>query len=483
MLDVSRLAVSPHAPSFAPSLRLFSNEHMRFRNLTRRREIGANCYLLESGKNRVVLDAGMHPKEVGFNALPDFGALPHETADALFITHAHHDHIGALPVLMRKQPKSPVFMTEPTGEITSAMLHNSVNVMTSQREEQSIHEYPLFTHRELDENRAQYVYRDLERPFEVPNSDLMASFHDAGHIMGSAGIMIRQNGSSLFYTGDVNFENQTITRAADFPTEGIDVLVVETTRGTYERPADYTRKGEKERLAALIRETFDANGSVLIPVFALGKTQEVMLMLHELREEGLIPEMPLRIGGLGTKVTVLYDHYADRVRRNYPGFRLLEDVSMLVPPRRKRGPGRPQIDYQPRTIYALSSGMMTEGTTSNSFANKFIDNPRNAVAFVGYTDPLSPGYRLRTAKAGEKIKLSADLPAVELHARIESFDLSAHATREQIAEYVEKVKPKKLLMVHGEEPSQAWFSARFAETLNRDTEIIRPETHAPIDLW
>lgn len=456
---------------------------MRFRNLTRRREIGANCYLLESGKNRIVLDAGMHPKEVGYDALPDFGPLAQDTADALFITHAHHDHIGALPVLMRKQPNTPVFMTEPTGEITSAMLHNSVNVMSSQREEKSITEYPLFTHRELDENRAQYIYRDLNKPFEIPNGDLTATFHDAGHIMGSAGIMIRQNGSSLFYTGDVNFENQTITRAADFPTEGIDVLVVETTRGTYERPEDYTRKGEKERLAALIRDTFDANGSVLIPVFALGKTQEVMLMLHELHEEGLIPEMPLRIGGLGTKVTVLYDHYADRVRRNYPGFRLLEDVRMLVAPRRKRGPGRPQIDYQPRTIYALSSGMMSEGTTSNAFAAKFIDNPRNAVAFVGYTDPLTPGFRLRNAKPGEKIKLSPDLPAVELRARIESFDLSAHSTREHIAEYVEKVKPKKLLMVHGEEPSQAWFSARFAETLGNNTEIIRPETHAPIDLW
>jgi Cft2 family RNA processing exonuclease len=104
------------------------------------------------------------------------------------------------------------------------------------------------------------------------------------------------------------------------------------------------------------------------------------------------------------------------------------------------------------------------------------------VAFVGYTDPLSPGYRLRTAKQGEKIKLAPDQQAFELHARIESFDLSAHATREQIADYVEKVRPKKLLMVHGEEPSQQWFLARFAQTLN-GTEIIRPEPHVPVDLW
>jgi len=456
---------------------------MRFRNLTRRREIGANSYLLESGKHRVVLDAGMHPKEVGFDALPDFGPLPHESADAILISHAHHDHIGSLPVLMRKQPKTPVLMTEPTGEVASAMLHNSVNVMTAQREEEGIQEYPLFTHRELDDNRALFSYRELVRPFDLPGTNLKASFHDAGHIIGSAGIMVRENGSSLFYTGDVNFEHQTIAQAADFPTEGIDVLVIETTRGTYARPTGYTRRGEKERLAALIRDTFDANGSVLIPVFALGKTQEVMLMLHELRQEDLIPQMPLFIGGLGTKISVLYDHYASRTRRNYPGFRLLEDVDMLVAPKGGRRPrGRRQFEYQPRAIYALSSGMMTEGTTSNQFAWRFIDNPRNAVAFVGYTDPESPGWRLRNAKPGEKVKLAENLPPVDLHARIGSFDLSAHATREAIANYVEKVRPKKLLMVHGEEPSQAWFSARFAQTLN-STEVIRPETHAAIDLW
>ncbi|MCB1134501.1 MAG: MBL fold metallo-hydrolase, partial [Verrucomicrobiae bacterium] len=196
---------------------------MRFRNLTRRREIGANSYLLEAGDHRVVLDAGMHPKQVGYDALPDFGPLAHDSADAIFITHAHHDHIGALPVLQRKQPNTPVLMTEVTGELTSGMLHNSVNVMTKQREEESITEYPLFTHRELDGIRSQWIYRDLDRPFTVPNTNLEASLHDAGHILGSTGVMIREGANTLFYTGDVNFEPQTICQAADFPTEGIDV--------------------------------------------------------------------------------------------------------------------------------------------------------------------------------------------------------------------------------------------------------------------
>ncbi|MBL9180115.1 MAG: MBL fold metallo-hydrolase [Verrucomicrobiaceae bacterium] len=453
---------------------------MRLRNMTRRREIGANSYLLEAGNSRVVLDSGMHPKAAGFDALPDFGPLPHKSANAILITHAHHDHIGSLPVLQRRQSETPVLMTEVTGELSSAMLHNSVNVMTKQREEESITEYPLFTHRELDQIRANWIYRDIERPFTLPDTDLEATMFDAGHILGSTGILIREGSNTLFYTGDVNFEPQTICRAADFPASGIDVLMIETTRGEHARPEEYSRKGEKERLAALIRDTHEANGALLIPVFALGKTQEVMLMLHELHQEGLIPEMPLYIGGLSTKITVLYDHYASRSRRNYPGFRLLEDTDILVP--RKGGRKRQEIVSSPRTLYALSSGMMTEHTASNQFAWKFLDNPRNSVAFVGYTDPESPGYKIRTAKNGDMIKLARDLPAVPLRARVESFDLSAHATREQIADYAEKVRPKKMLLVHGEEASQQWFMRRFAETIP-DTEIIRPDVHQPIDLW
>lgn len=452
---------------------------MRFRNLTRRREIGANSYLLEAGEHRVVLDSGMHPKMAGYKATPDFGPLPNKGANAVIITHAHHDHIGSLPLLQRRQPDTPVLMTEVTGELSSAMLHNSVNVMTKQRTEESIPEYPLFTHRELDEIRAMWIYRDIERPFEIPDTNLEATMFDAGHILGSTGVLIREGGNTLFYTGDVNFEAQTICRAADFPTSGIDVMIAETTRGDYARPEGFSRKAEKERLASVIRETHEVGGAVMIPVFALGKTQEVMLMLHELHQEGLIPEMPLYIGGLSTKITVLYDHYASRSRRSYPGFRLLDDMKMLVPRKNRK---RVELENNSRTLYALSSGMMTENTVSNIFAQTFLDNPRNTVCFVGYTDPESPGYTVRHATPGTKIKLSKDKPAVELRARVESFDLSAHASREQIAEYIEKVKPKKLLLVHGEEPAQMWFTRRFNETIP-GTEIIRPEPHQPIDLW
>jgi len=452
---------------------------MRFRNMTRRRDIGANSYLLESGKTRIVIDSGMDPKHAGLEAMPDFGMLPTNSAQAILVSHAHHDHIGCLPVLQRRQRGANVLMTEATGEVGSAMLHNSVNVMTSQREELSINEYPLFTHRELDDIKPSWMYRDFDRTFVIPETQINASFHDAGHIIGSAGILLKEGGNSLFYTGDVCFENQTIAKAASFPASDVDVLVLETTRGNYQRPADYSRKAEKERLAALIRETFDGNGSVLIPVFALGKTQELLLMMHELAREGLMPSMPVFLGGLGTKITVLYDHFTDRVPRNYAGFRLLEDIDILVAPQSRR---RKEITYQSRAIYLLSSGMMSEGTTSNSFAFRFIENPKNAVAFVGYTDVETPGYRLRNAKPGDQVVLNRELPPSTLHAKVASFDFSAHATREQLAEYTERLKPKKVVLVHGEVPSQTWFENRFRETLP-EMEVILPEPELVIDLW
>ncbi|MDQ6939470.1 MAG: MBL fold metallo-hydrolase, partial [Verrucomicrobiota bacterium] len=125
---------------------------MKFTNLTRQTEIGANCYCLESGAERFVLDSGMHPKEDGDAALPLFDSLGGNEIDAIIISHAHQDHIGTLPVLMRRQPTARVFMTEATAAIGDALLHNSVNVM--RRQEPGM---LLFTHKEA--NRAADLWR------------------------------------------------------------------------------------------------------------------------------------------------------------------------------------------------------------------------------------------------------------------------------------------------------------------------------------
>ena len=123
---------------------------MKFTNLTRAEEIGANCYLVESGKSRVLLDAGMHPREVGALSTPDFSLLGGRGFDAMVLTHAHQDHVGCLPLAMRQAPDAPVFMTEATAGLSEVMLHNSVSVMMRQREELGSPDLPLFSHREID---------------------------------------------------------------------------------------------------------------------------------------------------------------------------------------------------------------------------------------------------------------------------------------------------------------------------------------------
>jgi Cft2 family RNA processing exonuclease len=123
---------------------------MRFINLTRQTEIGANSYFLELDGKKVVLDAGLHPKQEGDAALPLYKLVTDGSLDAIVISHAHQDHVGSLPVLMRRQPQARVFMTHPTAKLSDVMLHNSVNVMARQRDELGIRTYPLFTHREAD---------------------------------------------------------------------------------------------------------------------------------------------------------------------------------------------------------------------------------------------------------------------------------------------------------------------------------------------
>ncbi len=437
---------------------------MHFLSLVPRPEIGANCFLVDFDGTRVLLDAGMHPKEVGMDALPRLDDVPFGTVDGIFLTHAHLDHLGSIPLAQRRNPDAPVYLTEATSRLADIMLHNSVNVMSSQREELGITEYPFFTHHELEDLVQKWQARPLRRPFEV-GKGVTAEFFDAGHVLGAVGVKLTSAKGTLFYTSDVNFEDQTVAKAAEFPTEGIDTLVLETTRGDSPRRPGYKREEEATRMAVIIRETLRRGGSVLMPVFALGKTQEMLLLLHELKRDGAIPAAPLFIGGLSLKVTMAYDELADRTHRLWPGFRILEGLPELqFSPRPRRKAKRTPIAYQPGAIYCLSSGMMSENTVSNEFAFDFIHNAKNSLLFVGYADPDSPGGRLRSAPHGYPVRLNEKREPVELHCTVDSFDFSGHSDREAIRDYAVRVNPKRIILVHGDGPALTWFE----QTLRAD---------------
>ena len=441
---------------------------MIFQSLLRRSEIGANSYLLELGGKRIILDSGMHPKEEGLDSLPNHNELEYNSIDSIFVSHSHLDHSGSLPVLMRDQPKANVYMTPATTKLVDALLHNSVNVMESKRIELGITDYPFYDHRELDDFEERWRAFKYEVPINL-GSGVKATFYDAGHILGSAGIMIEGDDKRVFYTGDVQFEDQTLIPGASLPTDNIDVLVVETTRGASPRIETYSRAEEELKFAKSINDCLQNGGSGLVPVCAMGKTQEVMTMINRFKKEGLIPDAPVYIGGLSTKMTVIFDEFANSTPRNYPGFRILKDMEVKTGGRKKK---RVPITYQPGCIYALSSGMMTEKTVSNGFARNFINDPKNSLLFVGYADPDSPAGHIRKASKGDMINLDPEQPPVQFNCPMEIFDFSGHATRDDILDYILKVNAKTNVLVHGDIDAANWFAEQIAEKMPESKVII-----------
>jgi Cft2 family RNA processing exonuclease len=446
---------------------------MKFFNLTRHTEIGANSYYLEAAGTRLILDCGMHPKHAGEKALPNWKPIDGQTIDAILITHAHQDHIGTLPVLMRRQPHARVFMTEATSEIGSLLLHNSVNVMTRQREELGLTIYPFFGHREIDRTSKLWhlcQYRQLYTTSGDRVGDggaLIFEFWDAGHVLGSSGILLRADGRTIFYTGDVNFDDQTIMQSAIFPQSDIDVLIMECTRGDTPEPTGWSRASEEKKLADAVEATFSRGGCALMPVFALGKTQEALGMFYEFRRQQQL-DFPAYIGGLSSKMTEVYDRRANQTRRQWPRLQLMHDVAPFV----LNGQTINDSPARAGRVYALSSGMMTPKTLSNIFARRLVGVPQHSILFVGYADPESPGGILRSAKTGDSVSLDPEEPPQRLRCHIEQFQFSAHASRESLVAYATRLAPKKILLVHGDPPAVEWMRAQLSARLPNSDVIV-----------
>jgi Cft2 family RNA processing exonuclease len=429
-------------------------------NLTRNIEIGANCYALELAGRRILLDSGMHPRSEGGEATPMLELVPPDSVDAIFLTHAHQDHLGCLPLALRRHPRAPVFMTEATARLGDAMLHNSVNVMTRQGEEGQATTV-LFSHREVEQGTKRWRVRPLHQRFDLSGERLLENeptdvgwqLFDAGHILGSSGVLFEAAGRRILYTGDVNFEDQTLMRAAQFPEGPLDLLIMEATRGDHETPPDYTRAGEELRFATAIRETLERGGAAFIPLFALGKTQEVLAMLHNFRRRDLLRDVPVYIGGLSTKLTEIFDRLSHETPRRQPELKLLKNDALFT----LGGPEAINTKIRPGSIYALSSGMMSENTLSNRLVRQILNNPRHSLFFVGYADPSSPAGALLGTPPGETISLGAGHEPQEIRCDVRTFSFSGHATRESLVAYAKRVQPKAVVLIHGDPAAISWM--------------------------
>jgi Cft2 family RNA processing exonuclease len=350
--------------------------------------------------------------------------------------------------------------------------------MTRQRDELGIKEYPLYTHDEVDDIASQFQGFKYNREIEwasfnksragLPSPTL--EFFDAGHTLGSSGIMIRGKKETLFYTGDVCFHDQTILRSARFEDVKADVLIMETTRGNREIPKGFTRETEIERLVAAIHEAQKRKGCILIPSFALGRTQEILAMLALLMREGKLKPQPIYIGGLGRVFTEIYDLEAHRAHRQHTNLQLHDALNLVVLEKDQSE----KMKLSGGKIFVITAGMMSENTAAHNLAARMIGDERQSIFFVGYADPSTPGGRLKAAKPGETFVFSPSAGRVTRKCEVLDFDLTAHANRGDLLDFVGQVSPRAVLLGHGDDDARAWFEEQI-RSRHPKIKIIQPQ--------
>ncbi|MBX7256285.1 MAG: MBL fold metallo-hydrolase [Candidatus Hydrogenedentes bacterium] len=440
-------------------------------------EIGANSYAIAVDNQTILLDCGMHPKKEGLEALPEFGIL-RKSPEAVIVSHAHIDHCGAVPYLLKEHPSAFCYATQPTVNIMDRMLHNSVSVMTTMAIERGISEYPLYGHADVDYAIRRSYGLAYEQEFELgPSSPFRASLHHSGHVLGGACILLNAAGHTLFYTGDVCMSHQELMGGLTLLDESItvDTLIIESTRGTHENGHTISFEAEVERFGEEIRKVLERGGSVLVPSFALGRTQELLNIISRLQESGMVPDAPVYASGLGRAVYEVYNKYShylrpDKTLRPLCEYRRIGDVW-------ERDVRRQLLD-SPGIIVA-TSGMMIENTPSSLIAMEMAAHTHHGIFFVGYLDPDTLGYKLLRAEKGDR--LTFELKGPQVPVRLEnrqSFSFSAHATREDLCKLVDHVTPKNIIFVHGDADAISWMHENTASVFRKHV----PAIGRPIEL-
>jgi Cft2 family RNA processing exonuclease len=421
-------------------------------------EIGANSYLLQADGISFLLDAGLHPKKFGWESLPDFSLIAHEL-EAIFISHAHLDHVGSLPVINQKQPQAPIFATLPTKDVALRMLHNTVTVMNIFREEKGYREYPFFDHQDLHPLEGEMIGLEMnargssvrERNWRQGERvqlrrEIQAQFIPSGHVLGAAGLLLQQGRRRIYYSGDISLSDQALIPGAALPDEKIDGLILECTYANDQTDYSRTRENEVAGFASEISRILTNGGCVLIPAFALGKTQELLHIIHNLTARGQIPPVPRYISGLGKSITEIYQEHRRHLLPHvsplsfdlYSVLGFWDDLSIQ------------RLLREPCIIVA-TNGMMVENTPSARIARWMLPEDRHGIFFCGYIDPDTLGYRVYHAHVGDLIPFSSEEDPVQVkNSNIKRFYLSSHADRHQLLQIARKLHPRIIVLVHGE---------------------------------
>ena len=429
---------------------------MKFTDLNPHGGIGANCSLIEIDGFRFVIDSGLHPKFAGAESLPIHSFLERNSLDFIILTHCHLDHLGSLPILSREHPDAPVFLSYGSSIIARRMLSNSISVMRRQRSELNLRELPLYGREDLSSLYDRMKTAAIGKPMTIQKDgrSLEVTLHHAGHIAGAVSVGIQSKKEKIFFTGDVLFNDQRTLDGAIPPLDPVDVLITETTRGSTPRNPSRQRENEMVNLLEETRKTLSRGGSVLIPVFALGRMQEMLVVIDEAFRRKALPKVPVFCSGLGMDLVNHLHEVAKNSEHLHFSRKVLKTMGARPLPRRIE-PGR---DLPMQGIYLVSSGMLVERTPSYMLSPSILKDDRNSILFVGYCDPSTPGGKLLEAQPGQPFDFDAIECSEQVRAKIRQFDLSGHADREELLALAEKLSPKSIFLHHGDPESRDWFS-------------------------
>lgn len=452
------------------------------------REVTGSCHLVQVGGRVIALDCGLFQgrraeSDAKNRAIPLAGTR----IDALVLSHAHIDHSGRVPFLVKNGFDGPILCTAATRDLCAYMLMDAAHIQAKDAEflERRHRSYvePLYTAADVSSTISRMSAIPYDRSAEVMPG-VRCTFVDAGHILGSASVLLdcEEGGRTrrLVYSGDIGRSGLSIVRDPQLP-EGAEHVIMESTYGD----RDHQDRGDaRERLAAVVRETAARGGRVLIPAFAVGRTQELLYELHSLVRDGRIPRIPMFVDSpLATDVTGVFelhpecfDHAEDLVQRVRQLFRF-----DLVRYTRATEESKALNSLRGPMIVIAASGMAESGRILHHLAHGAAD-PRNTILIVGFQAEHTLGRRI--VERQPTIRVFGD--DVPLKAQVEVLNgYSAHADRGELLRWIDGVRARSpkfanVHLVHGEVAAQDALGGMMRE---RGYVVDAPARGQRVSLW
>ena len=415
------------------------------------REVGRSAHLLTTQNSKVLIDCGIDP---GSDRTPFFNApelLPLDSLDAVVVTHAHLDHCGLVPVLLKYGYKGPIYCTAPTRDLMSLMLLDAIKVVNQEARRglyDSSHVRELVTRT--------IPLRWGETTDIAP--DIRLTLHNAGHILGSSicHFHLGEGDHNLAYSGDIKFDRSWLFNPATNRFPRLETLVMESTYGGY-RDVQPSRQQATDEFSALATKVLNRGGKLIVPVFAVGRSQEVMLVLEDKMREGRIPRVPVYLDGMIFEATAIHTAYPEflnsqlRTQIFQQGDNpFLSDIFHRVDSSQMR---IGILDSKEPCIVLATSGMMSGGPVMEYF-RAWAQDEKNGLLFVGYQAEGTFGRRLQRGLSEATFldgSRQASVPVQIDLATIEGF--SGHSDRVQLMNYVASLdpRPQRVILNHGEE--------------------------------